>query len=203
MCVTLGGILSDCFALVFCFGFYSRGTQHFTGTVSNEATSEMGYPAWPAGRTCNFPFPNGMRLSLEPPDMTCTLRRHLVGSSFVFLFLALLPLEDLQDPVVRTCTLRNWNPRPACGTAIKSVRISISVFGLVPTRDEPAECLPWTRRAGVCRTYPLPGYRAAASVGGLCLKNWDVCLVFGIPSWLMPLRDRSGQSSQPFRQGAR
>ena len=31
---------------------HSRGTQHFTGTVSNEATSEMGYPAWPAGRTC-------------------------------------------------------------------------------------------------------------------------------------------------------
>ena len=30
----------------------SRGTQHFTGTVSNEATSEVGYPAWPAGRTC-------------------------------------------------------------------------------------------------------------------------------------------------------
>ena len=26
--------------------------QHFTGTVSNEATSEMGYPAGPAGRTC-------------------------------------------------------------------------------------------------------------------------------------------------------
>ena len=32
---------------------YCRGTQHFTGTVSNETTSEMGYPAWPAGRTCN------------------------------------------------------------------------------------------------------------------------------------------------------
>ena len=31
-----------------------RGTQHFTGTVSNEATSEMGYPAWPAGRTCTI-----------------------------------------------------------------------------------------------------------------------------------------------------
>ena len=30
----------------------SRGTQHFTGNASNEATSEMGYPAWPAGRTC-------------------------------------------------------------------------------------------------------------------------------------------------------
>ena len=77
---------------LFCLGFLlwilQQGTQHFTGTVSNEATSEVGYPAWPAGRTCNFPFPNGMRLSLEPPDMTCTLRRHLVGSSFVFLFLA-------------------------------------------------------------------------------------------------------------------
>ena len=26
---------------------FSTGTQHFTGTVSNEATNEMGYPAWP------------------------------------------------------------------------------------------------------------------------------------------------------------
>ena len=25
----------------------------------------------------------------------------------------------------------------------------MSVFGFVPTRDEPAECLPWTRRTGV------------------------------------------------------
>ena len=33
---------------------YCRGTQHITGTVSNEATSDMGYPAWPAGRTCIF-----------------------------------------------------------------------------------------------------------------------------------------------------
>ena len=49
VCVTLGviGMLLHL--------FYCRGTQHFTGTVSNEATSEMGYPAWPAGRTCNFP----------------------------------------------------------------------------------------------------------------------------------------------------
>ena len=42
--------------------------------------------------------------------------------------------------MVLTCTLRKWNPRPACGTAFSSVCISISVFGLVPTRDEPAEC---------------------------------------------------------------
>ena len=35
------------------------------------------------------------------------------------------------------------------------------------------------------------------TVDGLCLKKWDVCLIFGIPSWLMPLRDRSGQRWQP------
>ena len=62
-----------------------------------------------------------------------------------------------------TCTLRKWNPRPACGTAVKSVRISMSVFGFVPTRDEPAECLPWTRRTGVRRYLPcLEMYVSAA-----------------------------------------
>ena len=43
----------------------------------------------------------------------------------------------------------------------------------------------------------------AASVGGLGRTYDDFCPIFGIPSWLMPLRDRSGQSSQPFRQGTR
>ena len=80
--------------------------------------------------------------------------------------LAFFPLEVLQVPVVRTGTLRKWNPRPACGTAFSSAHPILSVFGLVPTRDEPAECVPWTRRTGVCPTYPLPGYRAAR-VGGL------------------------------------
>ena len=57
------------------------------------------------------------------------------------------PLDGPPPPFLGflTCTLRNWNPRPACGTAIKSVRISMSVFGFALTRDEPAECLPWTR----------------------------------------------------------
>ena len=71
--------------------------------------------------------------------------------------LALLPLEDPQAPMVLTGTLRKWNPRPACGTAIKSVRISMSVFGFVPTRDEPAECLPWTCRTGVRPCSPALG----------------------------------------------
>ena len=38
------------------------------------------------------------------------------------------------------------------------------------------------------------------TAGGLGRTYDDFCLIFGIPSWLMPLRDRSGQSSQPFRQ---
>ena len=42
-----------------------------------------------------------------------------------------------------------------------------------------------------------------AGEAGLCHKNLDVRLIFGIPSWLTPLRDHSGQSSQPFRQGTR
>ena len=36
------------------------------------------------------------------------------------------------------------------------------------------------------------------TVDGLCLKKWDVCLIFGIPSWLMPVRDRSGPRWQPL-----
>ena len=67
------------------------------------------------------------------------------------------------QPDVPACTLRKWYPRPACGTAVKSVRISISVFGLVPTPDEPAECLPWTRRTGVCLCFPCFGNVSAHS----------------------------------------
>ena len=40
----------------------------------------------------------------------------------------------------------------------------------------------------------------AASVGGLGRTYDDLCLIFGIPSWLMPLRDRSGQRWQPLQR---
>ena len=36
-----------------------------------------------------------------------------------------------------------------------------------------------------------------AGEGGLGRTYDDLCLIFGIPSWLMPLRDRSGQRWQP------
>ena len=42
-----------------------------------------------------------------------------------------------------------------------------------------------------------------AGEGGLGRENSDFYLNFGIPSWLMPSRDRSGQSSQPLWQGTR
>ena len=100
--------------------------------------------------------------------------------------------------MVYTCTLRKWNPRPACGTAFSSVHPILSVFGLVPTRDEPAECLQWTRRTGVERIHCPDTEQLAASVGGLGRTYDDFCLIFGIPSWLMPLRDRSGQRWQPL-----
>ena len=51
--VCVWNIWTDVKLLPFCIVSRCRGRQHFTGTVSNEATSEMGYPAWPAGRTCN------------------------------------------------------------------------------------------------------------------------------------------------------
>ena len=47
--------------------------------------------------------------------------------------------------------------------AFESVRISISVPLLVRAQGDPEEWPLWTRRMGVCRTYPLPGYRAARS----------------------------------------
>ena len=55
VCVCLCNICIDVKPNLFYFFFSPScgGTQHFTGTVSNEATSETGYPAWPAGRTCN------------------------------------------------------------------------------------------------------------------------------------------------------
>ena len=47
--------------------------------------------------------------------------------------------------------------------AFESARISICVSLLVRAQGDPEEWPLWTRRTGVCRTYPLPGYRAARS----------------------------------------
>ena len=76
-----------------------------------------------------------MRLSQEPRSFDVFFelqmraeRRQPVRPLFVFFVFG--PFLRLKTPRIRwfpTDTLRKWNPRPACGTAIKSVRISMSV----------------------------------------------------------------------------
>ena len=62
----------------------------------------------------------------------------------------------------------------------------MSVFGLVPTRDEPAECLPWTRRTGVGRYL-------------LCLEMY---VSAADSSWLMP-QELKFVPSLEFQAGSR
>ena len=96
--------------------------------------------------------------------------------------------------------------RLACGTAVKSVRISISVSLPVRVRDEPVECLPWTRRTGVSQCFPCFGNVRAHSG-----RRWPrpralklvSFLEFQVGSCRMPIRDHSGQSSQPYWHGVR
>ena len=128
------------------------------------------------------------------------VRRHLVVRSIGVLLLELMELYFLSKTSSSFLSFLTWFfrfgfPRLASGTAITSVRISMSVFGYVPTRDEPAECLPWTvERVYVERIHCPDTEQLAASVGGLGRTSDDFCLIFGILSWLMPIRDRSGPS---------
>ena len=62
-----------------------------------------------------------------------SVRRHSVARSSGGSF-GIDGLAELDGPPLPfgffTCTLRNWNPRPACGTAFTSVRISMSVCSM-------------------------------------------------------------------------
>ena len=62
-----------------------------------------------------------------------------------------------------------------------------------------AKSLQESRLALVSRARPPvnPSDTATAGEGGLGRTSDDFCPIFGIPSWLMPLRDRSGQRWQP------
>ena len=75
----------------FDFHLISRGTQHFTGTVSNEATSEMGYPVWPTGRTCDpiSSFLKWQGLSQEPHSPHCRAAAICAFGDYLFIYLAL------------------------------------------------------------------------------------------------------------------
>ena len=125
MPLVVTGILSDCVFL-----FFSRGLVVHASTSPTKRlalNTDIGGDAH--RRTCNFPFSEWHeakpRTSLAA-DMSD--RRHFdLFVAFDLALLASLPLTDPQAPMVLTGSLRKWNPRPACGTAISSVRISISV----------------------------------------------------------------------------
>ena len=61
-----------------------------------------------------------------------------------------------------------WLPRLARGNCFQ---VSMHFYKCVSPRESPGcpeEWPLWTRRKGVCRTYPMPGYKQlTASVGGL------------------------------------
>ena len=148
-----------------CFSFYSAGGSPTDLTGDPTKRVKLRADIWPDQPDLPAIFLNGMRLSPEPQRLgTSCCCSHARGAVTLSLrpqltSLAPSPFEGPEAPVVSYLSylLRNWYPRPACGTAVKSVRISISVSGLVPVRDEPVECLPWTRRTGVCRYLPCPG----------------------------------------------
>ena len=83
---------------------------------------------------------------------------------------------------------------------------SSSIDGLAeldgpPTRDEPAECLPWTRRTGVCRYLPCPEmYVSTADEGGLgrtyddLSHHWNSKVVQAASRFGRAQGDHSGQS---------
>ena len=77
--------------------------------------------------------------------------------------------------MVRTCTLRNWNPRPACGTAFRSVCISMSVCSrCTSSQIEHKKNLTNARRKGHAGAWTLrsPGLSQAAKGD----TNWVVDL---------------------------
>ena len=166
VCVTLGiiGILSDLFGLPFCFlAFVKAGgpwTLGWHGPTKTHPSCRENVPAWCTWAVHYkthlvatfflFLFLCKVLMQLQ----SRTARRHLVVRSIDDFFWNGWPRELFGASAgwtsssflgVLTCTLRKWNPRPACGTAFSSVHPILSVFGLAPTRDEPAECLPWTR----------------------------------------------------------
>ena len=116
-----------------CFSFLQRGAEH-SGNYTQRS-----YPLVLEAEPDQLCVPAGI---LTFPELSLTLRRlarYVVTLSFRLRLasLALFPLEDLQAPMVLTGTLRTWNPRPACGTAVSSVHPILSVFGYVWLRANP------------------------------------------------------------------
>ena len=84
--------------------FSNRGTQHFNGTVSNEATSEMGYPAWPAGRTCQFfqKWEEAQPKNLHVVHLKCSICCTVVAIWKWTCHFGILAASELEEPQART-----------------------------------------------------------------------------------------------------
>ena len=127
----------------FGFCFTTGGQWSFQQSLPNKDTADrMWYDSGTLeSRTCNFPLYVWQEAKARISILRCLVvffalqmraeSRQLVASSLgSFLFGPPLRLKTPRIPWFPTGTLRKWNPRPACGTAIKSVRISMSVFDL-------------------------------------------------------------------------
>ena len=93
---------------------------------------------------------------------------------------AFFPLKVLQVPVVRTCSLRNWNPRPACGTAFSSVHPILSVSTSVtksfdsfhPYERRGVQHL-WSTARNEAKTTDGKGSRTLDPVPAMCFTSCD------------------------------
>ena len=129
---------------LFCFGFASDftagGPSMYCVQWSNEAATvhadiTADHRDVPANFVWHEAKPRTSRLDVFDLQMRAE-RRQPVRPSFVFFLFG--PLLRLKTPRIRwfpTGTLRNWNLRPACGTAFSSVCISISVCRAMETDD--------------------------------------------------------------------
>ena len=149
VCVTLGviGILSDLFGLPFCFlAFVKAGgpwTLGWHGPTKTHPSCRENVPAWCTWAAHYktqlvatfflFLFLCKVLMQLQ----SRTARRHLVIRSIDDFFWNGWPPELFGTSAgwtsssflgVLTCTLRKWNPRPACGTAFSSVHPILSVY---------------------------------------------------------------------------
>ena len=129
--------------LLTCFSFYSAGGSLTDLTGDPTKRVKLRADIWPDQQDVPAILLNGMRLSPEPQRLgtscCCSHARDAVTLSLRprLTSLAPSPFEGPEAPVVSYLSylLRNWYPRPARGTAVKSVRISISVCTLWNHRD--------------------------------------------------------------------
>ena len=75
-----------------------KGTQHFTGTVSNEATGEMGYPVWPTGRTCSDLI---LRHGEGPSQEPYIWQFHFIDGMFLLIYGSTSPVSHRSKTPVR------------------------------------------------------------------------------------------------------